>query len=249
MKRLLHLPCSTPGYLLRLKTGSTRLDVEIAKRALKFWMKILSMSEDRYPKIMYNRLKNSCNTVSTPFKLNWTVQLRSLLRITEHDYLWEHEDVEMTKLAIPIIEGILAKLSWKGDRVRATSSTYCPLYKEIKNFDSLHAETYLKLALSMTYVRLFAACRLAGCLSVTLNYNKINYRIYVSEPCLLCNMNAMESLNHIITECPMYESLRVNYLNASGLLEILNYNDRVRLTKFFYFISGMVKRRSFLSNE
>lgn len=88
-KRLLMLPNHTPGYVIRLETGSTRLEADIAKRALKFRQKILNMHSDRYPKRLYTKLKE-LNTATTPShakRLNWFSLLQALLKRADHEYL------------------------------------------------------------------------------------------------------------------------------------------------------------------
>ena len=57
-KRFLNLPRATPGYMIRLETSSINLGKEIALRAIRYWLKIIKMNNDRYPRKLYNQLLN-----------------------------------------------------------------------------------------------------------------------------------------------------------------------------------------------
>ncbi|KAJ8666204.1 hypothetical protein QAD02_007866 [Eretmocerus hayati] len=80
LKRLLYLPNCTPGYLLRVETESTSLDVEVIKCALNYWIKLLDMKPNRYPRKMYEKLRDTPHDSSKlTSKSNWYAQLQTIL--------------------------------------------------------------------------------------------------------------------------------------------------------------------------
>ena len=55
-KNLLRLPHSTPGYAVRLETGVSHVSLKIFKNTINWIVKVLSMPEDRYPKVCLMKL-------------------------------------------------------------------------------------------------------------------------------------------------------------------------------------------------
>lgn len=74
-KKLLLLPKCTPGYGVRMETNSSHLLVRIFKLILNWIEKILEMSQERYPRISFERLRNLSMRKSTNLKFNWASQI------------------------------------------------------------------------------------------------------------------------------------------------------------------------------
>ena len=212
-KRYLQLTRSTPGYVIRLEIGSSKLECLVLMSALTYWIKLLNLNAGRYPRRMYEKLKLNDNQPQDTTRFNLFSQLRVFLRRTGHEYLCTQESVDAVKLALPIIDGVLKNINFKDDAIRASQSLYCPLYRAIKHLEQHYQEPYLTLALPLPFLRMFTQTRLAGKITLSFVHNKIIYKICESECCLLCNLNVCESLTHILTECPVYENLRIKYLN------------------------------------
>lgn len=155
-----------------------------------------------------------------------------MLERAGHDYLLSNEDIDSVKLAIPVLDGVFARLSFQEDVQKVLHSNFCPLYKSIKNLDSHFTEPYLRLDHPLTFKRLLAACRLSGSIHLTLNLNRTSIRIDLRETCDLCNADSKETLDHLLCECPMYEAARIKYLRADGLREVLTYSTKSLLSRF-----------------
>lgn len=56
IKNILRLPRNTPIYLLRTECGRNHTAVEVLRRTLNWWLKLLQMKNQRVPRIYYNRL-------------------------------------------------------------------------------------------------------------------------------------------------------------------------------------------------
>lgn len=50
------MPRNILNYYIRLETESIHISLEIGKRVLGWWAKILKMTNDRHPKTLYKRL-------------------------------------------------------------------------------------------------------------------------------------------------------------------------------------------------
>ena len=56
LKRLLHLPTYTPGYMLRLETGCSHTSAAVLKRSISFFQKLRQMDPSRYPQLCLEEL-------------------------------------------------------------------------------------------------------------------------------------------------------------------------------------------------
>ncbi|KAJ8678404.1 hypothetical protein QAD02_014191 [Eretmocerus hayati] len=89
------------------------------------------MDTSRYPRMMYERLQLQIHSNSANFKRNWVAQLKKISETIDHSYLFEHEDPEMIRIAIPVIEAAIKNSSFAIDVERAKQSSYNTFYKEI----------------------------------------------------------------------------------------------------------------------
>lgn len=176
-KRLLQLPLYTPGYVVHLETGASKLECIVAKRALQFWIKILKADSTRYIRIMYNRLKTNDTILLSTNKLNWYSLHRILLAKYNHEYLLNGEDPNSIVKALPVIDGALRNKSFKEDVSRAKQSRFSLLYQEMKFLESPCIEPYLLFAVPIHYIRLLASCRMSGKLCLNISCNKTSYKI------------------------------------------------------------------------
>lgn len=249
LKRLLQLPNSTPGYVLRLESGTTRIDRDIVKRALMFWVKVSKMGDTRYPKIMLHRLKNLDSSCPTPDKRNWLTALRIILENHNYSQFLLLENEKLILDLIPSITEMMKTASFKEDVRRAYFSTFCPLYKGIKDLSTLNREPYLNTPLPTVFIRFFANCRLAGSLMLNFRFNKILYKTDIRENCQICNMNTRETLYHIMIDCPIYADLRTRFLANRGVIDILTSTEKEDMAGLYYYLTGILKKRSFILND
>ncbi|KAJ8670559.1 hypothetical protein QAD02_001818 [Eretmocerus hayati] len=236
--------------MVRLETGCAKLDWEVIKSTLHYWIKIMKMKENRLPRLAYENMRNTYLTnPSIPANSSWYTRLIEMLQKVDHVYLLEQESPEAILQALPTIEGRTRKIAFEEDIKRALGSTYNQTFKEIKDLETLHVEPYLTLALPLSYIRVFANCRLAGRYSLKFYLNKIQYKINPSENCQVSNCNALEKIEHIIFECPMYTNLRTKYLDDAGRMDLFKSYDSDKIRNLFFYIRDVIKLRAFILNE
>ncbi|KAI5728475.1 hypothetical protein M8J77_016684 [Diaphorina citri] len=97
LKSVFCLPRNTPHYMIRLEMGVVKLSCQVVKQMLEWWIKLLSMSPERYPRICYNQLmildQNSSNVV----KYNWVSQLKQKLVRLGFGEVWESQSLTVAK--------------------------------------------------------------------------------------------------------------------------------------------------------
>ena len=182
--------------------------------------------------------------------MNWFTQIINALSRSKHTYLLNNINKSSISLALPNILSASKNLSFVEDKNRALNSSYNQNYYNINHLDSLGPASYILLGLPALLYRLFAAARLSGFLYFSTNINKIQNYIKLSEECTLCNLEAKESLLHLITEFSCYTNLRNNYNSENeGMLELLCDSSKEGITNFYNFFTSILKTRSFLLNK
>lgn len=250
LKLLLALPQCTPGYLLRLETGRTRLDNKVLKRTLMYLIKILKMEENRFPKRCLILLKELDRNNDETSKYNWFSTLRMKLEKLNYNYIIETENYAILENEMDKILEKEALNSYISDTGRALASRFNPIYKYIKNLGTPTCEDYLLYTLPINYARNIAQCRLAGREQLIITHGQNLYtKLKEEELCLMCNSNKNESLKHLLIECPTYGQCNNSKIRANNFPQILNIPSLEQAKSFYYFIQSAMKLRAFCLNE
>ena len=246
-KRLLFLSRNTPDHLVRLETGSIKLSFYVFKLTVNWLEKLLTMNSSRLPKICFQRqislLKTDCD-----IRYNWAKQVETLF---EKIYCGD----ELSKLTLQTLKN--NKKDWltkfrdncfSEDHVSATSSRY-PLF--FLAYTQL-PQKYLTYNVHISYIRIFAQLRLCNRKLLKLSTRGITYKIDYSELCTICNLNKLQSLEHILFECPPlklgYE--QHNFFTDINALQHQLTNTNIQNMKIlFHAITNVLKLRSFVLNE
>ena len=252
IKTILQLPKNTPSHYVRLETGVEHTAIEVWKRTLGWWYRIQKMEEQRLPKIIYNRLLQLDQTDNNKPEYNWCTQIKNFLLELGFEKIWSNKTINKS-----IIDNILTKYSEKlkeQDINLVLQSRFNKHYKLCKNNSS--PENYLSFSIPFPRIRILCQLRLANKNYIRLIHNGIRYEILTSEQCTICNLEKNESLFHIFFECPIYLSLRTNYL--SNIRDITEEPDMYKLFSnlsidklncIYYYILAALKLRSFIINE
>lgn len=83
--------------MVRRQTCQTHIELLVFERTLKWWYRILVMTEFSYPKICYNQLQEKSKTNQTKSKYNWVLQLQNVVTKINYGWLWERQSCVMLK--------------------------------------------------------------------------------------------------------------------------------------------------------
>lgn len=135
-KTILQVSRSTPGYKERTELGITKIAYWVIKQTLKWWLRLLQMPDDRYPKICYNSLKEKHDRCPNR-KYNWVTQLQAILQTADKLWLWEAQDPEVLKEEIESILEFYKHKCIIEDEERCAGSSYSSLYYNISEGHTL----------------------------------------------------------------------------------------------------------------
>lgn len=255
-KSLYCLPRNTPNYMIRLEMGTVKLFLQIFNRMLCWWIKLLNMTQERYPKLCYLQLCTWDLRSANVIKYNWVSQLKGQLVELGFAHIWESQDVTLAKNNM---ENILAELRnrlIKADIERVRISSYSTMYRELKPLDNILVDEsfvspYLLKNLHIDGCRVIAQIRLSSDRAVRLFSKGNSYSWDTEQECTICNLKEKEDLNHFLFNCPHYNIIRVKVRSAKNknLVALLNECELSELNTLYYFVKEALRRRSFFLDE
>ena len=250
IKDVLLLPRNSPAYMVRYETGRTKVEVELVRRVLRFWGKILRTDNSRLLKQCYLELLEPQYMDSRHTKYNWALQLKNLLISNGFVEVWERQSHEFLGEHVEdIVEAMRTKYR-EQDTVRVQQSTFNTNYSDIKSYPE--PASYLLLPSSMVKKRLIARFRIFSS-----KYSK--FSVYTSQGthtfqsdddaiCQLCNLKEPESSTHFLYRCQLYSPYRDRYLQQNSSI-LPNPINATELDNFFYYISASLKLRAWTLEE
>ncbi|OXA39990.1 hypothetical protein Fcan01_25355 [Folsomia candida] len=196
-KRLLRLPKSTPGYVVRLEIGSQHTSLLMVKATLRLICKILQEDDNT---LLAQCLKWQLRwepRISSA-KRSWAKQLKKWLNLTEDGYLLS-QPYDQLKNVFPeqtqLIIGKLTTFLLNKDTLLMTDSAWTPDYSKIKTHAT--TEKYLLQDPALPAAQTLAQTRV--------NLHRIVYKDKVAPlqdraACPWCSLGK-SSLNHYLFEC------------------------------------------------
>lgn len=252
LKTLLHCPRSTPNHMLRLETGVSKISTEIWKSCLRWWKKLLSMSNNRYPKQLYNRLYELDQSPFNKPVYNWATKIRIFFETYESPRIWQ----EQTQLSSSRITDIIARYDTKEHAIdvqKMMTSNYSLFYQQLKsNLSS--CEEYLQYKTHINKIRVLSQIRMSSHYGLQIYYKGIKYKLDAQNNCTICNLQKKEDLLHFFFECPIYSATRANFLsrhiqNDKSIITLLTIKDSTKLNQLFQYTIQALYTRSFIMNE
>lgn len=247
-------PRNTPNYMVRQECGVSATSVELFRKMLGWWIKMLEMPEDRYPKICYNVLKEMEERSPLDTTHNWAAQLRERLLGLEYEQLYQEGTSRDIKNELENIIQKFEKKSKEEDMTRIQQSSYSTVYRELTEEGG--GGTYLSYGMHMGKIRLASQLRIAADKCLRINVNGNYYKIDMDVVCSVCNMGKNEDLIHLLFQCPMYRETRGRirkYINQQNLKQslssLLKFENEEKITDVYSYVVIMLRIRSFIIGE
>jgi len=241
-KRLLRLPINTPRYFVRLETNKPPLRAVVLRAALGFWAHLLDAKDGSLLADAYIALRADALITNSP-KTNWCCQIKQMLEITGHTYIWEQNSAAALACKRNEIIRKLIAADREADILSAQNSSSIPHY-----FNTLRGTVG-----PASYLKVKLPCYLATCAAtIRLGYDRFHlngewYKLGSIEgtPCRLCGDN--ETFGHIFNDCPGLAQVRLSFFNNLqpdfNILRTLSVapGDQLLLKKLHSYMSKVIK--------
>ena len=191
------------------------LFIESFKRCIKYWFKILKMSEERYVKKCYVMMLND----DVNGKTNWVTKLKFVLRSNGFGNVWENQGVANESYFIKAFVLRLKDQYMHEWNDTIALSTKLSTYKQFKSCFAY--ERYLDILNIRKFRFIYASFRAS---SHDLEIERGRYRNIERNQrlCIFCEDNVVEDEFHFLLCCEKYKDLRKLYIPA----KYFNYPTR-----------------------
>jgi len=250
IRRLLHLPANSPGYLLRMETGILPVTYHILRRSLCWLNKVREHNDTRLTNICYRELVNLGAIQSTPSPLNWFSRLKQELQIPFVEQ--ETACYNLDYLNIGDLVAMHVVRCESVDIERCDNSSYNSFYHKIKSRHS--PERYLSFHLTLQQKRSFSNMRLHVDRLPFLNIyiNHTSYKFTPTSSCPLCGKDN-DDLFHALAICTHYSCIRP--ASYGGIHTRLHTHKLFQSYDIEYvkivcgFLCNLLRRRQFLLGD
>ena len=184
--------------------GRYPLYITSAKRCIKYWFKIISMTEDRYVKKCYHMMYYSDQFGSK----NWVSHIRAMLSRCGFYFVWLNQGVENVDMFLQVFSQRMKDIyiqKWlSGTALNSKIATY------IKYKYTFRQERYMDMILVSKYRHALAIIR-TGNSTLEVVTGRHNDVVRSLRLCKLCNTGKVEDEFHFILECSNYTELMAKY--------------------------------------
>lgn len=234
LKRSFNLPNNTPNYMLHVETGLHRLFLFTLKLHFSYINKIISYTEDRYPKLLALEIIEK--------KLFWAKEWLALSQKSSIDFNFSFQLNSWKPMQTEMLNK-LAVIHWNEHVERARQSQFHDMYCNLRYFN---VPNYFNDKNATEMISIIFKAR-----GGLLNINARAFKAGTVGLCSLCNMDEVENTFHFVSECPIFKPYRLLYFKKASLtyeefIEILNGKDYAFL---FRYLKAALKYRWLLINE
>lgn len=254
-KRLLYLPRNTPNWAVRLETGNVHLAHRAMRLTYKWYIKVLKMDDSSLPKLCLLRLMNLAENQVSDDRYNWAVQFRLFLQKIDCLDLWGNLDPGQWEVRLEVAFKNYESSLRISDIVHAllSDARQFQLYPTVE----VAPAKYLTFRLPIALKRIMAQLRLANKYYSHLSYKKCLGKFNPGSICQNCNLGELETVEHFLCRCPIYQPLRSIYIDKylsqdmqHGALERLLEDGEVGVLMAIYNFAGRsLLLRAFSLNE
>lgn len=215
-KLLFAWPKNTPNYLVRYELGINKIEFEIFKKSYKWWIHILELEENRWIKICYKKqFELDKNILSTKMKFNWVTCFKSFFVNSRFYSIWEQQNPNLAWQNYDNMLGEYKNKLIEQDLDRIHNSTYNNLYKELIFFNNNQLSVSL-FNFTEKY-KLVSQIKMSNENLINIYTKRFKIKIFTNDTCVLCQTGQRESIQHIISECPVYDEVRNIHLISNNI--------------------------------
>ena len=239
-KTLLGVRAQTPNFAVYGDLGRFPLSVIAKERSVKYWLKLLSNKNSLMFKIFQSKIEGfDAHVQPNRFrhKRYWTEGIKCLLDELGFSHFWLNQDFEIPRYELignRIRDHFIKK--WYAFISNASKlAYYCQFKTEFKLEKCVECISNDKLRSELAALRL------------SVHNLEIERGRHIDVPrgnriCRLCSMGMVESEFHLLLVCPLYTSLRREFLTSTSgpsvakFINIMSSNSNRFLMKFAKFI-------------
>jgi hypothetical protein len=179
--------------------------IKTYKSAIKYWLKILKMSENRIVKKCYKMMLND----DYYGHVNWVTSVKKCLQNYGFSYVWYDQDVQYENYFLRNFETRLKDTSLQEWNESLNTNSKLQLYKTFKR--EFIFERYIDILNLRKFRYIYVNFRI-GSHDLEIEKGRYNNTIRENRICKLCDTNTVEDEYHFLLNCNYYSDLRAAYI-------------------------------------
>lgn len=204
-KRFLHTSLFSCNNAVMGDLGRYPIKLTAMKRCMKYWLRILKLSDDRHVKLCYNMLMLYDNHGYE----NWVTYIRRNLYSNGFGYIWDNQRVHNEEL---FLKEYVCRLK---DQYLQTWTELCASNNKLNKF-----YVFIKPSFEIeSYVNDLDIWKFKSCLA---NFRCSSHQLMIEkgrhiglaleDRLCICGDNSIEDEYHFVLICPLYSNLRSTYI-------------------------------------
>ena len=235
-KKQLGVSSTTPSVAVLGECGSYPIFITCYENVIKYWLKIVSLTDECLLKSCYDMLLN----YDLAGRKNWASEVKLLLYSYGFGYIWEEQHVDDHRAFIKIFRERMRDCylqNWNTMKIETSKLALYSLYKY-----KFETEPYLTLNIPIRLRKYLAKFRTSS-VNLEIEIGRRHNTPREDRLCKLCgetNLFKIEDEFHVLLECPTYNSLRKIYIGNNDisifsfckLMETSDASSLIRLGNF-----------------
>ena len=258
-KKMLNLSSCAPNFALRLELNLVKIAYRVFYMALNWIETLLSSEPSRLARICLLRqvaLHQARDENDIQAKYNWVTQLDLILQSIGICDAWNQFDLEHWRTLKPVaLNRYYDHLKFR-DLLHYYNTSSMSYLCMRSHYDP--PAWYLFLRKNFYMGKFLAQLRLSTIHGTNFRMRNILFKIDQKTNCTICNRQSLETIEHFLLVCPIYEHFRTVYLskfifdppnNSDSLSSIFTVSNIDDLKLIYYYVANSLKLRAFIMNE
>ena len=216
-KRLCGLNRTVSNFFALSECGRLPLSVIYTFKCISYWVRLLQMAPNRYPRQMYLVLRNQDSSGRT----NWASHVKRLLYENGFGYVWLANEIGDAKTFLLSFKTRIKDCALQKLQAQVNDSPKSLYYSQFKTM--LNVERYLYLELPYLFKKTLSNFRCSGHklmvekgrhLNINREYRYCNYCLSMRQ------VYVVEDEYHMFMLCPLYNALRRELFATQWLSQI-----------------------------
>ena len=245
-KRQLGVGIQAPNYAVLGECGRDRMYVVCNIKCIKYWLKLIQLSDDSLLKSCYNIQYQQCLLG----KRNWVYKVKDILQ--KFGFGWSFEEQNVLDIA-EFLKAFIERIKdcelqhWSNELSKIPKLRTFRLFKENRD-----VETYLLTNMPRRLIVNLARFRISNhCLQIEIGrHENMNLEDRLCKLCATINISVIEDEYHVLFDCCAYNDIRnfyikkyANMYNQYNFISLMKTKDEKCLQDLANFILSMFKIR------
>lgn len=205
LKKNLNVSLRTPNDFIYKEVNRYPVKITLAINCIRYWFKVISMSEDRLPRKAYAVLFD----LDIKGKISWATHIKRTLFQYGFGYVWEQQGVGDLRRFLQVFKQRLIDCRWQNWSEHVNDSDRFSLYRSFcTHLD--HLPKYICVEMNK-HVKLVMSKFRFGVSSLNVHHFRYRFHQHKDLICPMCKTD-IENEIHFLLCCPFLDRLREKFI-------------------------------------